>query len=358
MRDYFMMNLSLGKEMDLLTDMEVEQRQAIKTVVAEDQAVTLVQANAGTGKSTMLAGFCSGEIFRARKQGRMDMCKILVAVPTNKAACSMTEKLGELLVEGSLKEDEVILIQSTYELMEGVEKSAAKFTMHAHVKRLLEKKSLPPAETRLLETFLGISKGGIQVDYDIRSVLAVIIHRAKPPIIVCTLGMAHLHFVLRQGVTVVMFDEGGRCRDDSSRALVACIPSARKVVIAGDIRQLGPYIETQLPPQLIRFGRDSVLTVAMGRGLAPVSRLTVNRRAINSLVQPLTHMNADYAKMTSGVDDPDMSTDDYVRLPPLVTKECTIVLMHVPSAHHKTRSGIHREPNPREGGVRTGTPTR
>jgi hypothetical protein len=48
--------------------------------------------------------------------------------------------------------------------------------------------------------------------------------------------------------------------------------------------------------------------------------------------------------MTSGVDDPDMSTDDYVRLPPLVTKECTIVLMHVPSAHHKTRSGSIANP--------------
>jgi hypothetical protein len=344
MRDYFMLNLSIGKEIDKLTEMDNEQRQAIRLAVADDPPIMLVQANAGTGKTTFLAGACSGEIFRARKQGRTDMCKILVAVPLNKAACSAANRLSELLLEGSLKEDEVLLVQSTYELMESVEKSAAKFTMFDHAKRLLRKKSLPPAETRVLETFLEISKGGIQVDYDVRSVLAVIIHRAKPLIIVCTLGMAHLHFVLRQGVTVVMIDEGGRCRDDSVRALVASIPSVNKVIVAGDIRQLGPYNEPLVPPQFIRFGRDSFLEIAMNRGLAPVSRLTVNRRAISSLVRPLTHMNADYATMTSGVDDPDMDTDDYVRLPPLVTKECTIVLMHVPSAHHKTKSGSIANP--------------
>jgi hypothetical protein len=50
-------------------------------------------------------------------------------------------------------------------------------------------------------------------------------------------------------------------------------------------------------------------------------------------------MTIEYGDIKSGLPDPDWDGDDYVRLPPLPIKDCTTVLLHVPSKHGRDKSG-------------------
>jgi hypothetical protein len=337
-RDYYAYNQAFGKKVLAMKNMSKEHKDIIKAVVADDVPLSLIHAYAGTGKTTVLASIVGTELHRARETGRYDHTKIVIMSPSNKSACEVVDKLAQLLDSKAIFQEEVLLIQSTTNLQEGVDDIALPFTMYSHAKRLLEKANLPTLIRDILTGFRALVVSKCNVDYDIGTVIAAILRFGKVKCISCTADMARTHFPIREKATMVIGDEGGRLHDDSTRATIARMPQVKKVVIAGDICQLGPH-NFWLDNSFIKYGKESVLQVAIKRQLAPVFRLTVSLRSIESLVRPLRAMTIEYGDIKSGLPDPDWDGDDYVRLPPLPIKDCTTVLLHVPSKHGRDKSG-------------------
>jgi hypothetical protein len=209
--------------------------------------------------------------------------------------------------------------------------------MVGHAHRRIKQGNLPKAHSDLLQRFIEVSTADCQAHYNRREIIGILIKYGNPKIIISTEHTAHIHPIIMDGVTFFCVDEASRTTDASIRSLIATTQTITKAVIAGDKCQLGPFSDLSTPPHLLKYGKMSILDVAMRRSQAPVQRLTINRRAIEPLTRHLRVMTIEYSDMTSGLETPDFATNLAVKLPPLPMRDSSVILLHVPSKHHKNK---------------------
>jgi hypothetical protein len=319
------------------SDLDDEQKHAAKLIAVDYVPCINVIAPGGTGKTQMGVNVIAMLLdrFKATEYGK---CRIVVVTPNNAAAASFAIRLRELVGKGVIGHLGALMVQSPMQLMDSTRKLP--FSMVDRAKHIRKENKGSQKAQEIMDAFIKIAEKKTQVQFNMGTVLELLLLFDSPLVIIATQDMLALYPVLWAFVKVVVLEETSMMHDIKARSWLSRLEHIEQVILLGDPAQQIPYVEHAEIKRMSKFGMMPLNEVVMKRGNSWEQVLVNNRRSNSTLVHCLKQLTPLYASMVSLVEEPKWKEDARVCVPPLVQEECPIILLNVDTTHRITRAAV------------------